>query len=99
MTGGVQRCRAGFWFWVYPSVRISDLAQSRIRVTMTFRISQFAAVCGVSLLILPGVVSGQAPRYQSPFGAPAAPQPTPLPAAAAITPNATVVEDVIVRVN
>jgi peptidyl-prolyl cis-trans isomerase SurA len=67
---------------------------------MTLRISQFAAVCGLSLLALPGVVQAQAPRYQSPIGLPATPQqqlsmPTPQP----ITPNGSVVEDVIVRVN
>ncbi|WP_213807224.1 peptidylprolyl isomerase [Granulicella sp. dw_53] len=69
---------------------------------MTLRISQFAAVCGLVLLTLPRVVSAQAPRYQSPYSTPAsAPQqPTaPLPAPAAITPNGTVVEDVVVRVN
>jgi peptidyl-prolyl cis-trans isomerase SurA len=73
---------------------------TKIRVTMTLRISQFAAVCGLSLLALPGVVQAQAPRYQSPIGLPATPQqqlsmPTPQP----ITPNGSVVEDVIVRVN
>ena len=67
---------------------------------MTLRISQFAAVCGLSLLTLPGVVVGQAPRYQSPFTVPAAPQPQfTMPVPTAITPNGTVVEDVIVRVN
>ena len=67
---------------------------------MTLRISQFAAVCGFSLLALPGVVHAQAPRYQSPITMPATPQqqlsmPTPQP----ISPNGSVVEDVIVRVN
>ena len=66
---------------------------------MTFRISQFAAACGLSLLALPGLVSAQAPRYQSPLSAPAQPQPSALPVPPAITPNGTVVEDVIVRVN
>ena len=47
----------------------------RIRVTMTFRISQVAVVCGLGLLALPGVVQAQAPRYQSPLSAPNAPQP------------------------
>src|SRR6202011_520850 len=62
---------------------------------------QFAAVCGLGLLTMPGVVSAQTPRYQSPYGTPAAPQPQPaaLPVPAAISPNGTVVEDVIVRVN
>jgi peptidyl-prolyl cis-trans isomerase SurA len=70
---------------------------------MTFRISQIAAVCGLSLLTMPGVMYAQAPRYQSPIGTPtpAAPQPQPaaLPGAAAVTPNGVVVEDMIVRVN
>lgn len=67
---------------------------------MTLRISQFAAVCGLSLLALPGVVFAQAPRYQSPYALPSAPQPQlSLPTATAITPNGVVVEDVIARVN
>ncbi len=67
---------------------------------MTLRISQFAVVCGLGLLALPGVVQAQAPRYQSPLSAPNAPQPqVTLPVTPAITPNATVVEDVVVHVN
>src|SRR3984957_19401238 len=67
---------------------------------MTLRISQFAVMCGLSVLALPGVVQAQAPRYQSPLTLPGAPQPQlSLPAPAAITPNGTVVEDVIVHVN
>jgi peptidyl-prolyl cis-trans isomerase SurA len=67
---------------------------------MTLRISQFAVVCGLGLLALPGVVPAQAPRYQSPLSAPNAPQPqVTLPVTPAITPNATVVEDVVVHVN
>ena len=69
---------------------------------MTFRISQFAAACGLSLLAMPGLVSAQAPRYQSPLSAPAAPQlqrPSDYPVPPAITPDGTVVEDVVVRVN
>ena len=67
---------------------------------MTLRISQFAVVCGLGLLALPGVVQAQAPRYQSPITVPPTPQqqlsmPTPQP----ITPNGSVVEDVIVRIN
>ncbi len=65
---------------------------------MTLRISQYAVVCGLSLLALPGVVAAQAPRYQSPINAPA-PQKLNLPATPAITPNGEVVEDVVVRVN
>jgi peptidyl-prolyl cis-trans isomerase SurA len=67
---------------------------------MTLRISQFAVMCGLSVLALPGVVQAQAPRYQSPLNLPNTPQPQlSLPAPAAITPNGTVVEDVIVHVN
>src|SRR6266481_1370539 len=67
---------------------------------MTFRISQFAVMCGLGLLALPGVVQAQAPRYQSPLSAPNAPQPqVTLPVTPAITPNGTVVEDVVVHVN
>jgi peptidyl-prolyl cis-trans isomerase SurA len=67
---------------------------------MTFRISQFSAVCGVCLLTLPVAALAQAPRYQSPLSVPNKPQPqVALPAPPAITPNGAVVEDVIVRVN
>jgi peptidyl-prolyl cis-trans isomerase SurA len=67
---------------------------------MTFRISQFAVVCGLGVLVLPGVVQAQAPRYQSPLSVPNAPQPQmTLPVTPAITPNGTVVEDVVVHVN
>jgi peptidyl-prolyl cis-trans isomerase SurA len=73
---------------------------TKIRVTMTLRISQFAAVCGLSLLALPGVVQAQAPRYQSPITMPATPQQQlSLPSPQPISPNGSVVEDVIVRVN
>ena len=65
---------------------------------MTLRISQFAVVCGLSLLALPGVVQAQAPRYQSPLSIPQAPE-LALPVTPAITPNGTVVEDVVVHVN
>jgi peptidyl-prolyl cis-trans isomerase SurA len=67
---------------------------------MTLRISQFAVVCGLSWLALPGVASAQAPRYQSPLSVPNAPQQQiTLPVTPAITPNGTVVEDVVVHVN
>src|SRR5260370_4467262 len=67
---------------------------------MTLGISQFAVVCGLGLLALRGVVQAQAPRYQSPLSAPNAPQPQlTLPVTPAITPNGTVVEDVVVHVN
>jgi peptidyl-prolyl cis-trans isomerase SurA len=72
----------------------------KIRVTMTLRISQFAVVFGLGLLTLPGVVQAQAPRYQSPLSVPNAPQPVlTLPVTQPITPNGTVVEDVVVHVN
>jgi peptidyl-prolyl cis-trans isomerase SurA len=67
---------------------------------MTLRISQFAVVCGLSWLALPGVALAQAPRYQSPLGVPNAPQQqVTLPVTPAITPNGTVVEDVVAHVN
>ena len=67
---------------------------------MTLRISQFAVVCGLGLLALPGVVQAQAPRYQSPLSMPQEPQPQlNLPVTPANTPNGTVVEDVVVHVN
>ncbi len=73
---------------------------TKIRETMTLRISQFAVVCGLGLLALPGVVQAQAPRYQSPLSMPQAPQPQlNLPVTPAITPNGVVVEDVVVHVN
>src|SRR5277367_3605503 len=73
---------------------------TKIRETMTLRISQFAVVCGLGLLALPGVVQAQAPRYQSPLSVPNTPQPQlTLPVTPAITPNAMVVEDVVVHVN
>ena len=72
----------------------------KIRETMTLRISQFAVVCGLGLLALPGVVQAQAPRYQSPLSVPQAPQPQlNLPVTPAITPNGFVVEDVVAHVN
>ena len=67
---------------------------------MTFRISQFRAACGLSLLALPVAVLAQAPRYQSPMSVPNEPQQQmTLPTPTAITPNGVVVEDVIARVN
>ena len=73
---------------------------TKIRETMTLRISQFAVVCGLGLLALPGVVQAQAPRYQSPLSMPQAPQPQlTLPVTPAITPNGVVVEDVVAHVN
>ncbi|HZY63388.1 MAG TPA: peptidylprolyl isomerase [Edaphobacter sp.] len=64
---------------------------------MTFRISQFAVVAGLTVLVLPGVA--QAPRYQSPISVPASLPDVKLPTPTPITPNGTVVEDVVVRVN
>ncbi len=73
---------------------------TKIRETMTLRISQFAVVCGLGLLALPGVVQAQAPRYQSPLNMPQAPQPQlTLPVTPPITPNGVVVEDVVAHVN
>ena len=66
---------------------------------MTLRISQYAVVCGLSLLALPGVVAAQAPRYQSPLSAPAPQTKLNLPATTAISPNGEVVEDVVARIN
>jgi peptidyl-prolyl cis-trans isomerase SurA len=84
-----------------PGDKVPELRMlTKIRVTMTLRISQFAAVCGLSLIALPGVVQAQAPRYQSPISMPATPQQQlSLPSPQPITPNGSVVEDVIVRVN
>ncbi|OJV39999.1 MAG: hypothetical protein BGO25_09400 [Acidobacteriales bacterium 59-55] len=64
---------------------------------MTFRISQFAMVFGLGLLTLQG--AAQAPRYQSPLDVQAPEPQLTLPSPAPITPNGTVVEDVIARVN
>jgi peptidyl-prolyl cis-trans isomerase SurA len=73
---------------------------TKIREPMTLRISQFAVVCGLGLLALPGVVQAQAPRYQSPLSMPQAPQPQlTLPVTPPITPNGVVVEDVVAHVN
>ncbi|NYF79500.1 peptidylprolyl isomerase [Granulicella arctica] len=66
---------------------------------MTLRISKYAVVCGLSLLTLPGVVTAQVPRYQSPITTPAPQTKLNLPAPSAITPNGEVVEDVVVQVN
>lgn len=67
---------------------------------MTLRISQFRVVCSLSLLILPVGALAQTPRYQSPLSVPNEPQQQiTLPKPAAITPNGSVVEDVIARVN
>ena len=67
---------------------------------MTFRISQFKAACGFTLLVLPVAALAQAPRYQSPLSVPNEPQrQVTLPTPTAITPNGSVVEDVVARVN
>ena len=60
-----------------------------------------AAVVSGAAWLMGGVsVLGQAvPRYQSPIMAPAAPAVPALPTPPAVTPNGTVVEDVVVRVN
>lgn len=83
-----------------PGDRRSIAYVDQIRVMMTLRISQVAVVCGLGWLALPGVVSAQAPRYQSPLSMPNAPQQQiSLPVTPAITPNGTVVEDVVAHVN
>jgi peptidyl-prolyl cis-trans isomerase SurA len=82
------------------SADVDQIRVAQIRVTMTLRISQFAVVCGLGCLALPGVVSAQAPRYQSPLSVPNAPQQQiTLPVTPAITPNGTVVEDIVAHVN
>lgn len=59
-----------------------------------------ATLLGSAALSVTFPLSAQAPRYQSPIMAPAAPAAGPvLPTPAAITPNGRVVEDVVVRVN
>ena len=83
-----------------PGIRFSIVYVDQIRVMMTLRISQVAVVCGLGWLALPGVVLAQAPRYQSPLSMPNAPQQqVTLPVTPAITPNGTVVEDVVAHVN
>ena len=67
---------------------------------MTLKISQFAVMCGLAVFALPGVAPAQAPRYQSPLSMPSEPQPQlTLPVVQPITPNGTVVEDVVAHVN
>lgn len=66
---------------------------------MILRISQYAVVCGVGLLALPGIVAAQTPRYQSPISVPEPQTKLNLPKTPAIMPNAEVVEEVVVRVN
>ncbi len=63
------------------------------------RVARGAVVGSIGTVAAAGVAWGQAaPRYQSPFGAQPA-QPQALPTPPAITPNGTVVEDVVARVN
>jgi peptidyl-prolyl cis-trans isomerase SurA len=67
---------------------------------MTLKISQFAVLCGLGWLAVPGVTSAQAPRYQSPLSVPNAPrQQITLPVTPPVTPNGTVVEDIVAHVN
>jgi peptidyl-prolyl cis-trans isomerase SurA len=83
-----------------PGDKVPELRMlTKIRVTMTLRISQFTAACGLSLLTLSGVIQAQAPHYQSPFNIPTPQQQLSLPSPKPITPDGSVVEDVIVRVN
>ncbi len=59
------------------------------------------AACGLGLLMLPVAALAQTPRYQSPLSVPNTPQPQQitLPTPTPITPDGTVVEDVVARVN
>ena len=70
----------------------------RMWASLVRRIARDMVVGGIGTAALAGFAWGQAPRYQSPFGA-QAPQSQALPTPAAITPNGTVVEDVVARVN
>ena len=63
------------------------------------RLLRAAMVGSAAMLVCAAPLVGQAPRYQSPIMAPAAPATPALPVPPAITPNGTVVEDVVVRVN
>jgi len=85
---------------IVSSRKLTKIRVAKIRVKMTLRILQFAASCGLGLLMLPGVVQAQAPRYQSPLSAPNAPQQQlKLPVTPPISPGGAVVEDVVVHVN
>jgi peptidyl-prolyl cis-trans isomerase SurA len=69
------------------------------RYTTQIHLGSAAALAVAATVALTASAQVQAPRYQSPI---AAPRPQPgftMPQAPAITPNGTVVEDVIVRVN
>ena len=68
----------------------------KIRVKMTLKISEVAVLCGLALLTAPGALA-QVPQYQSPLSTTA--QPAALPTPAPITPNGSVVEDIIARIN
>ncbi len=70
----------------------------RMWASLVRRIARGVVVGGIGTAVVAGAAWGQAPRYQSPFGA-QAPQSPALPIPAAITPNGTVVEDVVARVN
>ena len=66
------------------------------------RLLRAAMVGGAAMVVCAAPLvaqAPQAPRYQSPIMAPAAPAVPALPLPPAITPNGTVVEDVVVRVN
>ena len=72
---------------------------------MIFRVSPFRTIAAAGLFAAAAMLSAQAtgqnpvPRYQSPMGRPAGPAPSLIPKPTPITPEGTVVEDVIVRVN
>lgn len=68
----------------------------KIRVKMTLKISEVAVLCGLALLTAPGAFA-QVPQYQSPLSTTT--QPAALPTPTPITPNGSVVEDIIARIN
>lgn len=76
------------------AARFGDLRTSALGC-----VARGAVAAGIGTTVLAGLAWGQAaPRYQSPFGTPSS-QPQALPVTPAITPNGTVVEDVIARIN
>ncbi len=63
---------------------------------MNLKISEIAVLCGLGWMSVPGALA-QVPRYQGPLSTTTAPAAIPTPAP--ITPDGTVVEDIIARVN
>ncbi|GGA63798.1 hypothetical protein GCM10011507_14230 [Edaphobacter acidisoli] len=64
---------------------------------MNLKISEIVVLCGLGLLITPGALA-QVPQYQGPLSTAAQPAAA-LPAPTPITPNGSVVEDIVARVN